>query len=603
VGDGTSRTITDMFMQTAADHGHRPALVHRTGGTWETITWSGYRDRAADVAMGLRALGVARGDKVALMLRNRPEHVVADVGTMLAGATPISVYNTLAPEQIQYIGDNAGVRVAVVEAGEFHTKWRTIRDQLPTLEHIVVVDAGGELEDGELSYDELTSRGAEARSASEGEFENTWRSVEPDDAATVIYTSGTTGPPKGVVLTHANLIFELGGLEQMLEVETGLRGVSYLPLAHVAERMTTHYRGIQKAGQTYFALEVADLLETLQHARPNVLMAVPRVWEKMQAGLMAKIHASEDERKKQLALKALDVGRRYVEATEDGGSPGLGLRAQYALFDKLVFSKIREGVGLGELRYAISGAAAIAPDLLRFYRAIGIEILEVYGMTESTAVISANMPGRVRIGTVGEPVPGTEVRIADDGEVVFRGGHMTPGYLNRAEATAEAIDDDGWFHTGDLGRMEDGYLSIVGRKKELIITSSGKNLSPNNIEETIKSQSPIIGQLCAVGDDQPYISALVVLDAEALPAWAAAQGIESESHAELAQHPIVVAEVERAITAGNQHLARIEQVKQWAVLPTEWTAESEELTPTLKLKRSVIHDKYRDVIDGLYSAG
>jgi long-chain acyl-CoA synthetase len=275
---------------------------------------------------------------------------------------------------------------------------------------------------------------------------------------------------------------------------------------------------------------------------------------------------------------------------------------QHALFDKLVFAKIRDGLGLDELRYALSGAAPISADLLSFFKAIGIEILEVYGMTESTAVITANTPGNVRIGTVGTPLPGIEVQIAEDGELLARGPIITPGYLNRPEATAEAIDADGWLHTGDLATMDrDGYVRIVGRKKELIITAGGKNLSPNNIEESIKQRSPLIAQLCAVGDERPFVAALVVLDAEALPAWAESQGLSFGSVAEAAQHPAVLAEVQQAIDAGNAELARVEQVRKWAIVPAEWTAESEELTPSLKLKRNVIHTKYSDVIDGLYA--
>ncbi len=268
------------------------------------------------------------------------------------------------------------------------------------------------------------------------------------------------------------------------------------------------------------------------------------------------------------------------------------LRLQHAAFDKVVFRKIREKLGLDQLRYSLSGAAPISADLLIFFKAIGIEILEVYGMTESTAVITANRPGRVRIGTVGEPVPGTEVKLAADGEVLARGPHITPGYWRRDEATAEAIDRDGWLHTGDLGRLEDGYLTIVGRKKELIVTAGGKNLSPNNIEETIKQRSIIIGQLCAVGDDRPFISALVVLDAEMLPLWCYQNDVTFASIEAAASEPKVLAEVQRAVDEGNATLARVEQVRRWAIIPNEWTAESEELTPSLKLKRSVIHDRY-----------
>jgi long-chain acyl-CoA synthetase len=295
---------------------------------------------------------------------------------------------------------------------------------------------------------------------------------------------------------------------------------------------------VRFAGTVYFVKEVSAVLETLQEARPNTFMAVPRVWEKMHAALMAKVHATEDDRKRKLALRAIEVGTKKVRQEAAGQHPSLGLRIQHALFDRLVFSKIRDGLGMDELRVALSGAAPISADLLMFFKAIGIEILEVYGMTESTAVITANQPGQVRIGTVGPPLPGVEVRIADDGEILARGPNVTPGYLNRPDATAETLDADGWLHTGDLGVMDDdGYVRIVGRKKELIITAGGKNLSPNNIEETIKQTSPIIGQLCAVGDDRPFISALVVLDAEMLPAGASSRASRSPRSRRRREHP------------------------------------------------------------------
>jgi long-chain acyl-CoA synthetase len=597
------RTLVDVFMATCDANGGKPALVVKEGGGFRARTWAEYRHEASQLAMALRRAGVDHGDFVALMMTNRPEHVIADIGTLLAGGTPVSVYNTLTAEQIRYIADNCKAKVAIVEDAAFLDRWTSIRDDLPGLELIVVLEADGvDLErDGVTSYERFMAVGADALAGGQGELENSWRAVKPDDPLTLIYTSGTTGPPKGVVLTHRNLLFMLGAASRLLHIEPGQRGISYLPLAHVAERMTTHYLGLRFAGTVYFVKEVSAVLETLQEARPNTFMAVPRVWEKTHAALMAKVHATEDDRRRKLALKAIEVGTKKVRQEAAGQHPSLGLRIQHALFDRLVFSKIREGLGMDELRVALSGAAPISADLLMFFKAIGIEILEVYGMTESTAVITANQPGQVRIGTVGPPLPGVEVRIADDGEILARGPNVTPGYLNRPEATAETLDQDGWLHTGDLGVMDDtGYVRIVGRKKELIITAGGKNLSPNNIEETIKQTSPIIGQLCAVGDERPFISALVVLDAEMLPGWCEQQKIAFSSVAEAAQHPDVLAEVQRAIDAGNEHLARVEQVRKWAIVPSEWTAESEELTPSLKLKRSVIHTKYADVIDGLY---
>jgi long-chain acyl-CoA synthetase len=602
--DIEGRTLLDVFMATCDANGGRAALVAKEGDAFRTRTWTEYRQEASAIAMALRKTGLDHGDVVALMMTNRPEHVIGDIGALLAGATPVSVYNTLTADQIAYIADNCDAKVAIVEDAAFLAIWESVRDQLPDLRLIVVLDPeGADLDrDGVTSYVEFLAAGQDALAVGPGELENSWRAVKPDDALTIIYTSGTTGPPKGVTITHSNLLFQLAVIDRILEHTPGQRGISYLPLAHVAERMTTHYTGIRFAGTVYFVKEVAQVVETLQEARPHTFMAVPRVWEKMHAALNAKIRATEDDRKRKLALKALDVGMAKVREEMAGRTPSLMLRVQHAVFDKLVFAKIRDGLGLDELRYALSGAAPISADLLVFFKAIGIEILEVYGMTESTAVITANQPGAVRIGTVGPALPGIELQIADDGEILARGPIITPGYHGRPDATAEAIDDDGWLHTGDLGSVDDdGYLRIVGRKKELLITAGGKNLSPNNIEETIKQQSPLIAQICAVGDTRPFISALIVLDAEVLPSWCEAQGIAAASVAEASQHPDVIAEVQRAVDAGNEHLARVEQVRQWAIVPTEWTAESEELTPSLKLKRSVIHTKYSDVIDGLYA--
>ena len=603
VGD---RTLIDVFMATCDTSGGQPALVSKEGDGFRTRTWSDYRDEASRIALAIRHLaGVDHGDHVALMMTNRPEHVLADVGVLLAGATPVSIYNTLTAEQVAYIAGNCDAKVAVVEDAAFLERFDRVRDQLPALQLIVVVEPAGVDDDRDdvMTYAQLVAAGAQALETGQGELENAWRAVNPDDAVTLIYTSGTTGPPKGVVVTHRGLLYQLAITGQLLDVESGQRGISYLPLAHVAERMTTHYLGIRNAGTVYFVREVSQVLETLQEARPHIFMAVPRVWEKMHAALLAKIASAEDERKRKLGLKAIEVGMAKVRAELDGGQAPLKLRLQYALFDRLVFAKIREGLGLDELRYALSGAAPISAELLIFFQAIGIEILEVYGMTESTAVITANRTGEIRIGTVGQPLPGIEVRIAPDGELLARGPIVTPGYWRRDEATAEAIDADGWLHTGDLASMDDdGFVRIVGRKKELIITAGGKNLSPNNIEEAIKPRSPIIGQICAVGDERPFISALIVLDAESLPGWCESNGVPFDSVAAAAQHDAVIAEVGRAVEAGNQELARVEQVRQWAIVPTEWTAESEELTPSLKLKRSVIHTKYADVIDGLYAS-
>ncbi len=607
------RTLLDVFAATCDANWHKVALQVKDGDGFRTHTWGQYRQEASQVAMALRRRGVTHGDHVALMMTNRPEHVIADVGVLLAGGVPVSVYNTLAPDQIAYIAENCHAKVAIVEDATFLATWLAVADRLPALEAIVVLEPGStpaqrQPERGGsgpevLDYGQLLTEGAQGLATGRGELENSWRAVRPDDAVTLIYTSGTTGPPKGVVITHRALLYQLAVVMDLLDIRAGNRGISYLPLAHIAERMTTHYVGIRAGGTIAFVQDVTEVLPTLQEARPNIFMAVPRVWEKMHTRILTRIHETDDDRRRALALRALEVGTEKVRTELAGRTPSPKVRLQAALFDRLVFAKIRAALGLDELRYALSGAAPISPELLTFFAAIGVEILEVYGMTESTAVITANRPGAVRIGSVGTPLPGVEVRIAEDGELLARGPIITPGYLGREEATAEAIDPEGWLHTGDLATMDDqGFTRIVGRKKELIITAGGKNLSPNNIEEAIKQRSPLIAQLCAVGDERPFVSALVVLDAEALPSWAQARGLTLDSVADAAAHPQVRAEVQRAIDEGNAELARVEQVRAWEIVPAEWTAESEELTPSLKLKRTVIHGKYAEVIDGLYHA-
>jgi len=596
------RTLVDVFMATCAANGGRPALIAKEGEDFRTRTWAEYRFEASRLAAALRRRGVDHGGTVALMMTNRPEHVIADVATLIAGATPVSVYNTLAPEQIAYIGADSAARVAIVEDAAMLARWLEVRSELPGLTTIVVVDTdGAELPEGVESWDALIAEGEALLPGAVGELENAWRAVRPDDAVTIIYTSGTTGPPKGVVLTHRNLLYMLEVVGRLLEIAPGQAGISYLPLAHVAERMVTHYVGIRFAGSVTFVRDLADVLESLQNARPQTFMAVPRVWEKFHARLLQRIEEMP-ERRRALAERAIAVGLRRVRLEMAGEPVPPTLRAQSMLFDRLVFARIREGLGLDRLRYAVSGAAPIGAELLEFFAAIGVPILEVYGMTETTAVLTANRPGRIRIGTVGQALPGVELAIADDGEVLARGPNIMPGYLHRDEATAETIDADGWLHTGDLGRIDDaGYLTIVGRKKELIITAGGKNLAPNNIEAQIKPRSPLIGQVCAIGDRRPYLVALVVLDGEVLPGWFEARGIPFEGQAAAAAHPAVRAEVERAIDEGNEHLANPERVRRFAILPDEWTAESDELTPSLKLKRSVIAERHAEAIEALYA--
>jgi long-chain acyl-CoA synthetase len=596
------RTLCDLLADHAASHGDAPAMSWKRDGAWQTLSWRDYRERVAEVAMGLAGLGVGRGDFVAVMASNRPEHVLADQGAVHAGATPTSFYYTLAAEQIGYVAGHCEAKVAVLEDRDTLKRWQEIREELPALRHLVVLDGDtGELGgDGVLGWDELVRRGREALAADRAGFEELRGRVGPEDNATLLYTSGTTGPPKGVLLTHHNVLFECTALDRVTGLEAGNSSVSYLPLAHIAERVLSIYVPLTMRTHIWFCPDPAQAVEYVREARPTLFFGVPRVWEKVRAGITAKLAAEENERKRKIAQAAVETGLQVVRRQQRGQPVPLGLRARHAVLERLVLAKVREAIGLDRCTFASSAASPLAVDVAEFFAALGLPLVEVYGMTETTGVATGNRPGKVKIGTVGPALPGVEVRLAEDGEVLVRGPVNTPGYFRQPEATAELIDGDGWLHTGDVGELDaDGYLKIVDRKKELIITSSGKNLSPANIEGLLK-EHPLIGQALVYGDDRPFVVALIVLDHELAPAWAARSGVATTDLAELAAHQRVLDEVRMAVDGANQRLARIEQVKRFEVLPVEWTAESEELTPTLKLRRRIIHAKYAERIDALY---
>jgi long-chain acyl-CoA synthetase len=595
------RTLCDLLADHAAGHGDAPAMSWKRDGAWQTLSWRDYRERVAEVAMGLAGLGVGEGDFVAIMATNRPEHVLADQGAIHAGATPSSFYFTLAPEQIQYVAGHCEAKVAVLEDRDMLKRWQELRDNLPALRHVVLLDGAADDDGpGVLGWDELVRRGREALAADRSAFEELRGRVGSEDNATLLYTSGTTGPPKGVLLTHRNLLFECTALRRLTQLDFEGSSVSYLPLAHIAERVLSIYVPLTLRTHVWFCPEPTQAVEYVREARPTLFFGVPRVWEKVRAGIDAKLAAEENERKRRIAQAALAAGREVVRRQQKGEPVPFGLRARHGVLERLVLAKVRHGIGLDRCIFASSAASPLAVDVAEYFAALGLPLVEVYGMTETTGVATGNRPGKVKIGTVGPALAGVEVRLADDGEVLVRGPVNTPGYFRQPEATAELIDAEGWLHTGDVGEMDgDGYLKIVDRKKELIITSSGKNLSPANIEGLLK-EHPLIGQALVYGDDRPYVVALIVLDHELAPGWAARNGLGTADVAALARQEQVLTEIQLAVDAANQHLARIEQVKRFEVLPVEWTAESEELTPTLKLRRRVIHTKYAERIDALY---
>ncbi|TMG64438.1 MAG: long-chain fatty acid--CoA ligase [Chloroflexi bacterium] len=595
------KTVLTNFEQTCSEFPDADALKWKdASGTWRGLTWSQYRDEVRKVTAGLKALGFRPGEFAAIMARNRPEHLIADLGVLHARGTPVSLYNTLAPEQVQYIAAHCEAVLAFVEDAGFFAKFAAVREQLPKLRTIVVMNPEGvALNDRVISWDSLIERGASEDRRDPAAFEE-WRRVTPDDLATLVYTSGTTGPPKGVMEAHSNLCWMAESIDAYLDHQTGQRHISYLPFAHVFERFVGHYGAIRGHNITYFCPDTTQLFAYAVEVKPTQLIGVPRVWEKLQAGLMAGIQADAEEQRRNAVLQAIEIGRKLVRLGQAGQEPPPELLAA-AERARPVWMAIRAKVGLEELGWAVTGAAPINPEVIEFFQALGIKLWEGWGMTETSVGATYNPLTRIKNGTVGIADPGVEVRIAEDGEVLVRGGNVMKGYYKDPEKTAETIDAEGWLHTGDVGALDsDGYLRIIDRKKELIITAGGKNISPANLEALLK-QHPLVGQACVIGDRRPYVSALIVLDSEVAPVWARKAGISFTSPADLAQHPAVHAEIQKAVDECNRHVSNVEGVKRFTILPVEWTPESEELTPTLKLKRRVVAQKYAGEIEGMYS--
>ena len=605
----------------AEEFGDLVALEDPQAGPLSSVTWSRLKEVSQALALALLDLGVGKGDAVGMHMVNRMEHAIADAAALRAGATPVSFYYTLTEDQLGFVAKDCGTKVAFVDHALLPL-WHQRRDRLD-LAAVVVVGAVGSI-DGCITFEELLHRGQQLL-AGDPQRREQLRSiaadVRPSDPATIIYTSGTTGPPKGAVLTHEGLLFSLRAVLDIMaahgrrlararEMELldgngeyhyppGAPMVSYLPLAHIAERIFSFYTAQHVAGRVRFVRDLTTMAEVLPEVRPLGFLAVPRVWEKFYSAIVTKLHG-ESGLKKAIGLRSVEVARRRGLALLEQRRPGVVLALQHSLFERLVYSKLREAVGLDKTVLGLTGAAPISKDLLATWIGFGIMISEAFGMTETHAIIAFTPPGLPRAGTVGKPIPGVEVRVADDGELLVRGGNVFAGYLNREDATQEALHD-GWLHTGDLVELTDeGYVKVIGRKKELIITAGGKNLSPNNIEEAVRTKSPLIGQMLVHGDDKPYVSALVVLDVETFPGWARQHGVTVGSLEEAAGDPTVRAEVERAVVAGNAELSKVEQVKRWTILGEEWTPDSGELTPTMKLKRQVITDKYGDQIEAMY---
>jgi len=593
----SGQTVCTLFNDAVTKWGDRDALHWKDDGTWRSLTWRGYRDEVAALTLTLRALGFGPGQFGLIIARNAPEHVIADLGIVHAGGAAISVYNTLAADQLQYVANHSEATVAFIEDEAFLEKFLAIRAATPHLKHLVLVH--GPAPDGVLSWSDLMAKGRAIMAAEPKAFEATWRAVGPEDTVSLIYTSGTTGPPKGVVYSHNNIAWTLESLRRFLELGQQTL-VSYLPLAHVAERFTSQWGGMFYGHDVWLCPDPNLLLPYLLEARPTEFVGVPRVWEKLMSGIQAGIAAEPDEAKRQMAQGALSAATTAYRLRRDGQPVPSELAAGVEKAQPF-FLLLRSKVGLERCTVPITSTAPCRPEVHEFWAAIGMPLYEVWGMSELTGPATAVPLTDHKAPSIGKAIAGVEVRLGDDGELLVRGGNVMVGYYKDPERTAEIIDVDGWVHSGDIAELTpDGQFRIIDRKKELIITSAGKNISPSNLEALAKS-SPIIGQAVAIGDGRKFISVLVVLDPQVAPAWAKAHGIGALSMAELAEDPQVVGEVRRALTVANSHLSRVEQFKRFTILPSEWSPESEELTPTMKLKRRVIYTKYEPQIESMYS--
>jgi len=561
-------------------------------GSWNEWTLRDYADTTARAAAGLQHAGLGAGHRMLLMMRNRPDFHWLDLAAQFLRATPVSIYNSSSPEEIQYLAAHAGAEIAIVEDESFLTRLLKVRDELPNLRQIYVIEPPAEgCPDNVQPAAELMNHGT-------ADLDALAQHIQTDDIATLIYTSGTTGPPKGVMISQYNVVYTVESLRNCFDFERflGRRLVSYLPMAHIAERMMSHYQQLILGYSIYCCPDANQLSSYLKEVHPEIIFGVPRVWEKIYNGVNAALAANADNKAK------FDEGVAAAVAIKTAEREGTATKEQldtWAFLDAVAFAGVRAAAGLDAVICAVTGAAAIPRPVLEWYNAVGIPLSEIYGMSESSGPMTwsphANHPG-----SVGQAIPGCDVKIADDGEVLCRGGNVFAGYFERADQTAQTVID-GWLHSGDIGELDsDGYLRIVDRKKELIITSGGKNISPANLESALKT-IPLIGQAAAIGDNRKFCSAILVLDPEGSAVWAKEHGRGGASLGDLAADPEVRDEVQRGVDEVNKQFAQVEQIKKFTLVGEEWLPDSELLTPTSKLKRRGVNARYANEIEAMYS--
>jgi len=591
------QSIPQMFFTRAASRAQRPAQLVKRGGTWQVISWQALSDSVRDMAQGLLTLGLQVGDRVALLASSRAEWVQCDLGIMAAAGITVPVYPSSTPEQVAYILHNAEATLACVDTPAQLDKLLQVRSELPALRHLVLMEGQPSQPDPRvLSLSDLMARGATATEQAVV-LDERLRALTPDHEATYVYTSGTTGPPKGVVQTHGNHLFMVQSCGASLVAQEGDVHLLFLPLAHSFARLEA-FLGLYLGLTTAFAESLDTLAENMREVRPMLVFSVPRVYEKIYARVQAAGN-SGSALKRAIFQWCLRVGRRVSRLQQQRQPIPAGLRLQQRLAHQLVFKKLHHSVG-GRLRYFVSGGAPLAQDIAEFFHAAGMLILEGYGLTETCPALTANRYDHYKFGTVGTALPGVELRLAPDGEILARGPNIAKGYYKRPEATAEVFLEDGWFATGDIGEIDhDGFLRLTDRKKDVIITAGGKNIAPQNLENLLKTD-PYISQALIYGDRRPYLTAVLTLDLEATRHYASAHGISGETSQELAAQPQIQQLLEARVAHLNQQLAPYETIKQFILAPTDFTPESGELTPTLKVKRKVVIEKYQAHLERLY---
>ena len=584
------------------------------------MSWSEYRDTAKNLASGLIDLGLEPEDTAFIMSNNTKEHNISDLAIVYCGAVPSTLYKQLKYSQIEYVANLMEAKIAIVGDKELFEEVNKAKKDCPKLKAIVLINDYENYKDLDYvySYHELINKGYEINSNDSSKLDHAISTITPDTLACLIFTSGTTGKPKGVMISHKNVLWTIESLfGQMIPAKKFPRIVSYLPMAHIAARAGDHYQAIYRVGQIFPVPVLEDMKDALPTIKPSVFLAVPRVWEKFKAGLQVRI---DENPKKDLIDKAIKNGLEKVELEQAGKKVPFAIALKHKVFSKLVFSKFKDGLGISDTEYFVTAAAPMNQDVHKWFHAIGIDVTEIYGMTEDTGPATIGVPGNAvetftkklnseglniptvlnPIGKVGIPIPGTEVKVLEDGELCIKGNHVAQGYYKSEDQTKETFDGEGWLHTGDLAEIDnEGYVKIIGRKKEILITSAGKNIAPVELEDLIKPHQ-LIGQICVVGDGKKYLTALIVLDGDGgAEAWATDNGVEY-SIKDMAKNSKVIDAIQKQVDEANSQVAQVQQIKKFIVLEKEWTDSSGELTPTLKLKRNVIAETYHDQIESMY---